>query len=101
MLLHLRSFCKNFVCAYHTLAHKSGAFALSFGVTLAPIYSQLFLRQRLVFDTPCKKFGIRGSVFESLPFLNLKPSYKIPGFPRFVLKCSILKIKTLNVNMTE
>ena len=27
----------------YTCAHKSGAFALSFGVTLAPIFSQLFL----------------------------------------------------------
>ena len=67
-------------------AHKSGAFALSFGVTLAPIYSQLFLGHLLLFESRCKKIGLRGSVFESLSFLNLKPSYKIPGFPRFVLK---------------
>ena len=70
----------------YTCAHKSGAFALSFGVTLAPIYSQLFLGQLLVLEPRCKKIGIRGSVFESLSFLNLKPSYDIPGFPRFVLK---------------
>ena len=82
----------------YTCAHKSGAFALSFGVTLAPIYSQLFLGQLLVFEPHCKKIGILGSVFESLSFLNLKPSYKIPGFPRFVLKCSTLKIKSFNVN---
>ena len=79
----------------YTCAHKSGAFALSFGVTLAPIYSQLFLCQLLVFEPRCKKIGIRGSVFESLSHLNLKPSYEIPGFPRCVLKCSILKIKKL------
>ena len=36
----------------YTCAHKSGAFALSFGVTLAPIFSQLFLGQLLVFE-PC------------------------------------------------
>ena len=58
----------------YTSAHKSGAFALSFGVTLAPIYSQLFLGQLLVFEPRCKKIGLRGSVFESLSFLNLKPS---------------------------
>ena len=34
----------------YTCAHKSGAFALSFGVTLAPIYSQLILGQLLVFE---------------------------------------------------
>ena len=34
----------------YTCAHKSGAFALSFGVTLAPIFSQLFLGQLLVFE---------------------------------------------------
>ena len=86
----------------YTCAHKSGAFALSFGVTLAPIYSQLFLGRLLVFEPRCKKIGILGSVFESLSFLNLKPSYKIHGFPRFVLKCSILKRnkKNLNVNIT-
>ena len=52
----------------YTCAHKSGAFALSFGVTLAPIYSQLFLGQLLVFEPRCKKIGIRGSVIESLLF---------------------------------
>ena len=84
----------------YTCAHKSGAFALSFGVTLAPIYAQLFLGQLLVFEPRCKKIGIRGSVFESMSFLKIKPSYKIPGFPRFVLKWLILKIKSFNVNMT-
>ena len=79
----------------YTCAHKSGAFALSFGVTLAPIYSQLFLGKLLVFEPCCKKIGVRGSVFEFLSFRNLKPSYKIPGFPRFVLKCSILKNQKL------
>ena len=44
----------------YTCAHNSGAFALSFGVTFALIFPQLFLGQLLVF--------------------------KIPGFPRFVLK---------------
>ena len=39
----------------YTCAHKSGSFALSFGVTLAPIYSQLFLGQLLVFEPRCKK----------------------------------------------
>ena len=47
----------------YTCAHKSGAFALSFGVTLAPIYSQLFLGQLLVFEPRCKKIGIRGLRF--------------------------------------
>ena len=37
----------------YTCAHKSGAFALSFGVTLARIFSQLFLRQLLVFEPRC------------------------------------------------
>ena len=37
----------------YTCAHKSGAFALSFGVTLALIYSQLFLDQLLVFEGRC------------------------------------------------
>ena len=76
----------------YTCAHKSGAFALSFGVTFALIYSQLFLDQLLVFEPRCKKLGLRGSISESVSFL--KPSYKISGFPRFVLKCSILKIKS-------
>ena len=52
----------------YTCAHKSGAFALSFSVTLAPIYSQLFLGQLLVFQPHCKKIGLRGSVFEFLSF---------------------------------
>ena len=78
----------------YTCAHKSGAFALSFGVTLAPIYSQLFLGQLLVFEPRCKKTSLRGSVFESLSFRNLKHSCKIPGIPRFVLKCSAFKIKS-------
>ena len=34
----------------YTCTHKSGAFALRFGVTLAPIFSQLFLGQLLVFE---------------------------------------------------
>ena len=33
----------------YTCAHKSGAFALSFGVTFAHIYSQIFFGQLLVF----------------------------------------------------
>ena len=33
----------------YTCAHKSGTFALSFGVTFARIFSQLFLGQLLVF----------------------------------------------------
>ena len=33
----------------YTCAHKSGAFALSFDVTFARIFSQLFLGQLLVF----------------------------------------------------
>ena len=37
----------------YTCAHKSGAFALSFGVTLARIFSQLFLGQLLVFEPRC------------------------------------------------
>ena len=80
----------------YTCAHKSGAFALSFGVTLVPIFSQLFLGQLLVFEVQVF-FTNRHkcTVFESLSFLNLKPSYKIPGFPRFVLKSSILKFKNL------
>ena len=47
----------------YTCAHKSGAFALSFGVTLAPVYSQIFLSQLLVFEPRCKKIGLRGSIF--------------------------------------
>ena len=44
MLLHLRSFFKNFVCAYHTFALiKVTTFAHSFHVTFAHISSQLFL----------------------------------------------------------
>ena len=89
--LILQKFCLRLS---YTCAHKSGAFALSFGVTLVPIYSQIFLGQLLVFEPGCKKIGLRGSVFESMSFLNLKPSCKIPGFPRFILKCSILRIKS-------
>ena len=37
----------------YTCAHKSGAFALSFGVILARIFSQLFLGQLLVFEPCC------------------------------------------------
>ena len=37
----------------YTCAHKSGAFALSFGVTLARIISQIFLGQLLVFEPRC------------------------------------------------
>ena len=37
----------------YTCAQKSGAFALSFGVTLARIFSQLFLGQLLVFEPRC------------------------------------------------
>ena len=37
----------------YTCAHKSGAFALSFGVTLARIFSQLALSQLLVFEPRC------------------------------------------------
>ena len=90
VLLHLHSFCKNFVCAYHTLARIKVVHLRS----LAPTYLQFFLGQLLVFEPRCKKIGLRGSVFESQSFLNLKHSCKIPGFPRFVLKCSILKIKS-------
>ena len=52
----------------YTCAHKSGALTLSVGVTLAPIYSQSFLGQLLVFEPRCKKIGLWGSVFESLSF---------------------------------
>ena len=37
----------------YTCAHKSGAFALSFGVTLARIFSQRFLGQMLIFEPRC------------------------------------------------
>ena len=37
----------------YTCPHKGGAFALSFGVTLARIFSQLFLGQQLVFEPRC------------------------------------------------
>ena len=37
------------LCLSYTCAHKSGACALSFGVTFACIFSQLFLGQLLVF----------------------------------------------------
>ena len=37
----------------YTCVHKSGVFALSFGVTLARICSQLFLGQLLVFEPRC------------------------------------------------
>ena len=47
-------FAKNRLGLSYTCAHKSGAFALSFGVTLAPTYSQLFLDQLLVFEPRCK-----------------------------------------------
>ena len=147
----------------YTCAHKSGAFVLSFDVTFARIFSQLFFGQLLVFYNlkvlhcyPCSptwrliclvfhkvlllpsvcmsvsvpaflwfcplllrahdrtvlqeswylqdlffvllcKFSFthlhKFAVFEPLSFLNLKPSYEIPGFPRFVLKCSILRIE--------
>ena len=40
------------------------------------------------------------AVFEFLSFLSLKPSYTIPGFPWFVLKCSILKIENKKVKQT-
>ena len=39
------------------------------------------------------KIGHWGSIFEFLSFRILKPSYKNPGFPWFVLKCSILICK--------
>ena len=69
----------------YTCAHKSDAFALSFGVTLSPIFSQLFLGQLLVFEMQVLfTHRHKCTVFESLSFLNLKPSYKIPGFPRLV-----------------
>ena len=42
----------------YTCAHKSGVFALSFGVTLARIFSQLFFGQLLLFDPV-----VRTSVF--------------------------------------
>ena len=54
----------------YTCAHKSGAFALSFGVTLGPIYSQLFLGQLLVFEPCCKKTGLRGSDFFLVPVFS-------------------------------
>ena len=41
----------------YTCAHKSDAFALSFGVTLARIFSQFFLGQLLVFEPRCKNIG--------------------------------------------
>ena len=44
---------KNRLRLSYTCAHKSGAFALSFGVTLARIFSQLFLGQLLVFEPCC------------------------------------------------
>ena len=37
----------------YTCVHKSGAFALSFDVTLARIFSQLVLGQLLVFEPRC------------------------------------------------
>ena len=37
----------------YTCAHKCGAFALSFGVTLARIFSHLFPGQLLVFEPRC------------------------------------------------
>ena len=79
----------------YTCAHKSGAFALSFGVTLAPIYSQLFLGQLLVFEPRCKKIGLRGSVFESLSFLNLKPSYTVSWFSTVRFKMFHIKNQKL------
>ena len=42
-------FQKNSLVLIYNCAHKSGAFALSFAVTFAPIFSQLFLGQLLVF----------------------------------------------------
>ena len=61
----------------YTCAHKSGAFALSFGVTLAPIFLQLFLGQLLVFEPRCKKsvFGVPDLVRHrqvTLPYLKFK-----------------------------
>ena len=93
VLLHLRSFCKIFVCAYHTLARIKVVHLRSVLVLHLRLHiHSFFVGQLLVFEPRCKKIGLRGSVFES--FLNLKHSCKIPGFPRFVLKCSILKIKS-------
>ena len=86
---------KNRLRLSYTCGHKSGAFVLSFGVTPGPIYSQLFLGQQLVFEPRCKKIGLPGSFFEFLSFRNLKPSYKIPGFPRFVLKMFPIKDQKL------
>ena len=50
--------CAHFVKKFrlrlsYTCAHKSGAFALKFGVTLVRIFSQLFLGQLLVFEPLC------------------------------------------------
>ena len=42
-------FQKNRLRLLYTCAHKSGAFAPSFGVTFALLFSQLFLGQRPVF----------------------------------------------------
>ena len=50
VLLLLRSFFKkNRLRLSYTCTHKSRAFAPSFGVTFARLFSQLFLGQRLVF----------------------------------------------------
>ena len=43
----------------YTCVHKSGAFVLSFGVTLARIFSQLFLGQLPVFEPRCLNIGLR------------------------------------------
>ena len=45
----------------YTCAHKSGAFAPKFGVTLARTFSQRFLGQQLVFEPLCEKIGLRGT----------------------------------------
>ena len=62
--------------------------------------SVLHLALQVIF-TLLHKFA----VFESLSFLNLIPSYKIPGFPQFVLKCSksdcVVKSIRLKLNKRE
>ena len=54
VLLHLRSFCKNFVCANHTLARIKVVHLRSVLVLHLRVYfSQFFLAQLLVFEPRC------------------------------------------------
>ena len=54
---------KNRLRLSYTCAHTSGAFALNFGVTLARIFSQLFLDHLLVFDNLSTVLEHRSSGF--------------------------------------